>query len=184
MRRLDKFIRYLRVSKVLSEIDESETVIDLGGYDFYLLSKCKGKYHLGILIDPLAEDHEENGLISIKGDLFYAIDKLQLQPNSVDVIFMLSVFEHLGNERNKIISECRKLLKKGGKIILTIPHPMVDYILLLLKFGKLIDGMSLEQHDGYNQSLIHLQLNTNNFIKLKHKKFQLGLNNLYVFEKI
>ena len=59
---------------------------------------------------------------------------------------------------------------------------MVDTILDVLAFLKLIDGMSLEQHYGFEpgdtpgifEGLLELRVD---------RSFQLGLNRLFVFEK-
>ena len=159
--------------------------MDLGGYDYYLLTKCKGKYQSGILVDPLAYNFKDGDIVSVRGDLFHAIDALPLKPDSIDIICMLAVFEHLGEQREKVIGECCGLLKKGGKLILTAPHPWVDHILRYLKFCRIVEGMSLEQHDSCShEALVSSCINSDDFKIVKHKKFQLGLNNLYVFEKI
>lgn len=183
MKLLDKFIRYLRVSKAINEITCEETVLDLGGYDFYLLNRLQKKYRLGILVDPLAPNYTSKHLIGVGGDIFYARENLPIRNNSVDIIFMLSVFEHLAENKGSIIDECYKMLKKDGRIILTVPSPQVDRILSVLKYIKLIDGMSLEQHHGFAISEIHEYFHQSFFRKVKHIPFQFGLNNLLVYEK-
>jgi hypothetical protein len=52
-----------------------------------------------------------------------------------------------------------------------------------LKFLKLIDGMSLEEHHGYEVNQTAKIFPAEYFRLLKRTTFQLGLNNLFVFER-
>ncbi|MEK6910266.1 MAG: class I SAM-dependent methyltransferase [Nanoarchaeota archaeon] len=59
------------------------------------------------------------GLNAKKGD----ITKLPLKENSVDVIFCSEVLEHVPNYK-KALSECSRVLKRKGALILTVPTHM------------------------------------------------------------
>ena len=75
------------------------------------------------------------------------------------------------------------MLSDNGRLIVTIPHPFVDKILDVLMFMKMIDGQAVDEHHGFDpKSLVDI---FSNDLRLTSKTtFQLGLNNLYVFEKI
>ncbi len=45
---------------------------------------------------------------------------LPLKENSFDAVLSFDVFEHIQDDK-KAISECRRVLKKGGKLIFTVP---------------------------------------------------------------
>jgi hypothetical protein len=60
----------------------------------------------------------------------------------------------------------------------------VDWILAVLKFLRLIDGMSLEEHHGYQVKQTTAIFSAKSFRLLRRKRFQLGLNNLFVFERV
>jgi hypothetical protein len=83
-----------------------------------------------------------------------------------------------------LANNCFNYLKPGGRVIITVPSPQVDTILAVLTTLKLIDGMSLEEHYGYDPAqTIHL-FTAPQFKLVCKQRFQLGLNNLFVFEKI
>jgi hypothetical protein len=74
------------------------------------------------------------------------------------------------------------LLPKA-RVIITIPSKKVDYILNVLLFFRLIKGMDLEHHQDFDRSLLKDIFISGGYKLIIEKKFELGLNNLYVFEK-
>jgi hypothetical protein len=68
-----------------------------------------------------------------------------------DVIALLAVLEHVPPEpQRRLALDCARYLKQGDHLVITIPSPVVDHILSLLRFLRLIHGMALEQHYGYD----------------------------------
>lgn len=101
-----------------------------------------------------------------------------------DNITLLAVMEHIPydilTDYPRILSE---YLNKNGRIIITMPSKYVDYILEILVKLKLIHGMDLENHQEFDRNSI-IDIFTNNGFKLiVNKKFEFGLNFLFVFEK-
>ena len=101
-----------------------------------------------------------------------------------DVIFALAVFEHF--DKKSLIKSANvisNMLADNGVLIVTVPHPFVDKILDLLLLFRLIDGQALEEHHGFDpESLVFIL--SKRLQLVKQKRFQLGLNNVFVFKKI
>jgi 2-polyprenyl-3-methyl-5-hydroxy-6-metoxy-1,4-benzoquinol methylase len=101
-----------------------------------------------------------------------------------DAITMLAVLEHIPKESQPILAQhCCRYLRSRGRLIITVPSPQTDYVLSVLRTLRLIHGMSLEQHYGYDVKLTPDLFEPAGFKLLVARKFQLGLNNLFVFEK-
>lgn len=101
-----------------------------------------------------------------------------------EVITMMAVLEHVPEERQPIIARaCAEHLKPGGYLVITTPAPVVDHILDVLKFLRLIDGMSLEEHFGFEPEQTPGIFTPHGLALVRRKSFQLGLNHLFVFQK-
>ena len=67
-----------------------------------------------------------------------------------DVIALLAVFEHVPDEeRAAFVAACRDLLRAGGRVVMTVPAPLVDRIIDALRRFRLVHGMDIEAHHGY-----------------------------------
>jgi hypothetical protein len=65
-----------------------------------------------------------------------------------------------------------------------VPTQAVDrWVDVLVRF-RLADGMSLEQHHGFDPGVLPGEFARHQFSLLVWKRFQLGLNNLFVFERM
>lgn len=179
---LDRFLRDWRIKKCLPYIHNGARVLDIGCFDDTLLSQLTTKnIKNSVGIDPLIEEIvEKEGYSLIPGQFPSAVP----EEMTFDCITMLAVLEHMPkNVQENLSQQCNQLLDKKGRIILTVPSPKVDYILAILKNLRLIKGMSLEEHYGFKIEDVPRIFRPNEFRLLTHEKFQLGLNNLYVFEK-
>jgi len=183
MKFLDRVLRDWRIRKCMPFVRAKDKVLDIGCFDGYLFEKLKVKsIKQSIGLDPLLIERIEKDNYTLIPGVFP--DNLP-NHNGFDSIVMLAVLEHIPREKQKQISiEFYKILENNGRVIITVPSPFVDHILWVLSKLRLIDGMSLDEHYGFKVEEIPQLFDTNKYKLIKHKKFQLGLNNLFVFEKL
>jgi 2-polyprenyl-3-methyl-5-hydroxy-6-metoxy-1,4-benzoquinol methylase len=180
MKFIDRLLQNWRVTKATSNITSDSRVLDIGCFDAVLFEKLGNKLKYGIGIDPIIKATKTARYELRTGTFPQALPN----PEPFDAITMLAVLEHIPEEViPSLATSCFTYLKKGGKMIITVPDPKVDQILLVLRSLKLIHGMTLEEHHGFDVRKTPHFFGQAGFKLLKHQKFQLGLNNLFVFEK-
>ncbi len=88
------------------------TVLDIGGRDRGKFKKPKNKLDKWIFAD-IEPKH--------KPDLVLDVANMQdIETESIDVINSLELFEHV-EQINQGIAECYRVLKRGGKFIISVP---------------------------------------------------------------
>ncbi len=183
MKLTDRILQRWRIARALPFIAPGSQILDIGSADgalFRRLGPWKGERCLGI--DPtLKSDTRVDGVPLIAG--CFPEDMPAVEP--FDVITLLAVLEHFPPaEYDHLRAGCLKFLRPGGRLIITVPSAAVDRVLAVLKFLRLIDGMSLEEHHGYRVEQTTDLFPAKSFRLLSRKGFQLGLNNLFVFERV
>jgi 2-polyprenyl-3-methyl-5-hydroxy-6-metoxy-1,4-benzoquinol methylase len=181
MKTLDRLLQQWRISKVKGYLTSGSRVLDIGCADGTLLRMVPGlREYVGI--DPdLACSSCDGCTTFIKG---YFPDGLA-DASPFDAITMLAVLEHIPAQRQtELARDCAAFLRPGGYLLITVPSPVVDYVLTCLRFLHLIDGMSLEQHYGYDVKQTPHLFNGGAFRLARHARFQLGLNHLFVFQRM
>jgi 2-polyprenyl-3-methyl-5-hydroxy-6-metoxy-1,4-benzoquinol methylase len=181
VKQLDRFIQRWRIHKAAAFIEPGASILDVGCADgalFRLLPRLGDS----VGIDPdLARPETPLPNVRLYPGLFP--DALP-QPRQFDAIVMLAVLEHVPMDRLEALArDCAAHLKPGGRLIITVPAPAVDHILAVLKGLRLIDGMSLEQHHGFEVASTPGLFTPHGFDLVVRKGFQLGLNTLFVFER-
>ena len=173
------------MSKALQHIPAGSRLLDIGCFEGEFFTYAGRRLRGGLGIDPVLTDFSNKTLFEnvtlIKG--FFPKD-IPPETEKFDVIAALAVLEHIPGEMlQDFIAACHIWLNDDGLVILTIPSPFVDNILAVLLKLRLIDGMSLEEHHGFQIEGISNVFNKSSFRLLKYSTFQLGLNNLFVFKK-
>jgi len=177
----DRFIQTLRIRKAAAYIPSGGRILDIGCGDGALFRHMSGRFSEGIGIDPELDTPADFGtyrLISgwFPGDLPVT--------DGFDAITMLAMLEHVPPDiQREMATECSRLLNPSGRLIITVPSKRIDPILDLLKRMRVIDGMSLDQHYGFDPQLTPLLFASNDLSLIKSEAFEMGLNYLFVFEK-
>jgi 2-polyprenyl-3-methyl-5-hydroxy-6-metoxy-1,4-benzoquinol methylase len=182
MKSIDRLLQRWRIAKARRFIKPGARILDIGSADGALFRQLKISGAQGMGIDPaLKSNADADGVPLIAG--FFPKDMPATAP--FDAITMLAVLEHFPPAQYEDLRRgCVEFLKPGGRLIITVPSPAVDCILAMLKFFRLIDGMSLEEHHGFEVGRTPEIFPPENFRLLERSTFQLGLNNLFVFERL
>lgn len=108
------------IYELLSKIKKkSMNILDIGagtGSDIKVLNKF-GKL---TVVDSDKKALELINKSFYKKKLVCDATKIPLKDGSFDLIVAFDVFEHIKND-NEVISECKRLLNKGGFLIFTVP---------------------------------------------------------------
>lgn len=181
MKPLDRFIQKLRIRQALAHVPSGAEVLDIGCDDGALF-RFAGKHISGGLgVDPgLAVQFNGGHYQLVPGKFPQAVP-----PGAqFDVITMLAVLEHLQpEEQQRTMALLADYLKPAGKVILTVPAAAVDRILDLLRTVRVIDGMELDEHHGFDPQQVFNLVPEERLVLEHQRKFELGLNNLFVFRK-
>jgi SAM-dependent methyltransferase len=181
MNRIDRLLQRWRVSQAIRWVPEGARVLDVGCFDDTLF-RCLGeRLAYGVGMDPLLDQAVEGARFRLVPGAFPQ-DRPDGEP--FDVIVMLAVLEHVAGERiEECARACYDLLVPDGLVVATVPAPVVDVILDVSIRLKLLHGMSVEEHQGLKPSTAPEVFARAGFALVRWKRFQLGLNNLFVFRK-
>lgn len=179
MKPLDRLLQRWRIGKALPWVRAGDRLLDIGCFDPELLKRAEGRIASGVGIDPLATPAKHGKLEIVRGE---CPGEPRFADGAFDCVTMLAVLEHIP-QREALARECFRLLAPGGRVVITVPKPAVDRVLAVLLALRLIKGMSLEQHDGYDIERTTPIFEGAGLRLMKRRGFQLGLNCLFVFEK-
>lgn len=183
MTTLDRILQAWRIRVALPYIKSGSRVLDLGSADGELFrrSGCCGPGSMGIDPTLSASLTSPQGFRMISG---YFPDDMPTGCEPFDVIAMLAVLEHFPPAQySKLTDGIERMLRPDGLLLITVPSAAVDEILKWLLRLRLIHGMSLEEHHGYDVDQTPGIFSEERFRLLVHRRFQLGLNNLFVFQR-
>lgn len=181
MKKLDRWLQLWRVSKALRHVPLGASVLDIGCLDGALFTLGASKIRSGVGIDPLVNAEESVSTVLLIRGVFPCDLPQGL---SFSVVTALAVLEHIDHSGLPAFVEgCNRCLDQGGLLILTVPSPYVDLIIQLLKSIRVLDGMSVERHHGFDPRDIPGLFEAPRFNLIHQEKFQIGLNNLFVFRK-
>jgi 2-polyprenyl-3-methyl-5-hydroxy-6-metoxy-1,4-benzoquinol methylase len=181
MKALDLYLQRRRIAQARRYIPRGARVLDVGCGDGTLFTQLAGHVAGGIGVDPTLTDDVETPCFKLLRGRFPDVVP---RGERFDAITMLAVLEHIPEaEHTALVQGCLDLLKDGGRVLITVPHQFVDKILELLMALRLIDGMAVEEHHGFEPENTPKIFGRGDLQLLAHRRFQLGLNNLFAFER-
>jgi SAM-dependent methyltransferase len=182
MKALDRFIQRWRIGQAKRFIPVQSRVIDIGAHEGELFAALGQRLQWGYGVEPLCPAIMVRDRFMVVPGYFPA----QCPPEGKwDAVTMLAVLEHVPtSEQPALAAACHEMLKPGGRVIITVPSKAVDHILAALRFLRLIDGMSLEEHYGFEPADTLRIFTPPQFRLLHRSRFQGGLNHLFVFERM
>lgn len=155
------------IEKHFNKSDYSKlNCLDIGTADGLMLSKLNNifQFNKAIGIDICEELIKTNKDENIKLEIGNA-ENLHFANDSFDVIVACAVIEHVDNP-NKMLSECYRVLKKNGILIITTPNPFHDKI--ATKIGYLKEENHIET---LNLNKLNKMLKSNNFKIVSSQNF-------------
>jgi 2-polyprenyl-3-methyl-5-hydroxy-6-metoxy-1,4-benzoquinol methylase len=178
----DRWLQRWRIAKALPFVGPGARVLDIGCGEGELLRRVAGLADGSIGVDPTLSHTANLGPFRLVRGVFPGDVPQDAGP--FDAITMLAVLEHLPEAGyESLAAGAHRLLKPGGRIIITVPAAAVDRILAVLKALRVIHGMSLEEHHGYDVNTTGRIFAPPRFSLEVRRRFQLGLNNLFVFRR-
>jgi 2-polyprenyl-3-methyl-5-hydroxy-6-metoxy-1,4-benzoquinol methylase len=180
MNAIDRLLQRWRIAKVRPYLPPGAEVLDIGCADGALFRQVAG---LGrcVGIDPDLRGPVRRGQATLLGGTF---PEALEDDRPFDAITLLAVLEHVpAVDQPRLAADVARFLKPGGYLVVTVPAPAVDRLTAWLRRLRIIHGMSLEEHTGFDVDKTEPLFANAGLRLVKHGKFQLGLNNLFVFQK-
>lgn len=178
---LDRCLQQWRIRVAGRELPLGARVLDIGTHDGTLFRLAGAG---GVGIDPeLAAGATFPEVTLVKGS--FPADLPALPDESFDAATALAVVEHVPEGELRAWAEAiARLVVPHGVLVITVPAPTVDTILHVLMRLHLAGGMEAHQHYRFQPSNLDAIFTAPLWQRTKHRTFQLGLNHLYVFERI
>jgi len=176
---LDRLLQQWRIRKVTPFVRAGDRLLDIGCHDRTLINEVLGRIGSATGVDLHVEPQKDEKVRLLRGKFPEDFD---FGKNAFDCISLLAVLEHV-EDPGLLARQCHRVLSPGGRVVLTVPHPLVDRILDILIFLRLVDGMAAEEHHGFDVRRTIPIFEKAGLMLRVQRRFQLGLNQLFVFEK-
>ncbi len=181
MKALDRLLQRWRIAKVGPYLKSGGRVLDSGCSRGELFHQFEGRIAEGVGIDDDLDARVETEHYQLIPGKF---PEGLPEQEPFDVITMLAMLEHVPTKQQPVLAKaCYEHLVPGRYLVITAPEALVDRILDVFMFLQLLDGMALEEHYGFEPRETPRIFTAQGLTLVCAKKFQLGLNNVFVFQR-
>lgn len=149
---VDRFGVYLSKRAVMRHLPRGDSLAapDLGcGYEAALLSSLSSRIQSGVGIDVKISEaiRQSPKLTFVESSIEDALPNLKT--GAFDVIFLLSVLEHL-NDPLSVLTECRRLMRPKAVLMINVPTWLGKQLLEFSAFQLGLRGaLEIEDHKRY-----------------------------------
>lgn len=181
---LEPILRRMRVKKVLPTIQRYPDcrLLDVGcGWDYRLLKTIEPCIGSGVGIDFKVREMESTKIKTVR---MWMAGSLPFESESFDIVTMLAVLEHLSDPLG-MMSETERVLKKEGRLVLTVPSKIAKPVLEFLAYRlHIVSEVEMKDHKQYfNRHDLRELLCQSGMTIEEHRYFQMGMNNYCVAMK-
>jgi cyclopropane fatty-acyl-phospholipid synthase-like methyltransferase len=178
----DRLIQAWRMRRAIRWIPWHAKVLDVGCADGELFRRAGDRVASGVGVDIeppngwVAGDHVERR----HGDF----PDVVCASERFDAVVMLAVIEHVADgELQRWARVAVDALAPGGRVIATVPSPKVDRLVHYGQRLRVLDGMAMHQHHGFDPGQVPAMFTGAGLRLEATRRFQFGLNNLFVLRK-
>jgi SAM-dependent methyltransferase len=179
VRLFDRLLQRWRARVARPWVPAGARVLDVGCHQGEFLASLGDRVGPSVGLDPLARP-VPGSRHRLVADVFHTPSGFA--DGAFDAVVMLATLEHI-RDKEPLARELYRLLTPGGRVIVTVPAPWVDRIVALLCRFRLADGMSLDEHHGFDPRTAPALFAGPGFVLERWRRFQLGANHLMVFRK-
>jgi ubiquinone/menaquinone biosynthesis C-methylase UbiE len=183
---MEPVLRKMRIGRVINEIRAIPdcNLLDIGcGFNHKFLSTVAPYLTQGTGIDFKVPAASFGNIRTIQARLD---ESLPFADHSFNAVTMLAVLEHL-EKPQEMLAEIGRVLQENGKLVLTVPGKWAKPVLEFLAFKVgIVSRAEIADHKKYYdlKELHQLAAAGDRFAIVKHRSFQLGMNNFCVMKKI
>ncbi|HEX2192312.1 MAG TPA: methyltransferase domain-containing protein [Acidimicrobiales bacterium] len=181
MNGLDRYLQKLRIEAALPWVPPGSHVLDVGCADGALFRLGDSRIASGVGIDTTEWDGWVGGRYERRLGEFPGAVRAD---ERFDAVTMLAVVEHVPEaEVTRWADAVPRMLRPGGRLVITAPDPLVDHILHVGIRLRLLDGMEAHAHHGFDPRQLPEIFSGPELELERRRRFELGLNHLFVFSR-
>lgn len=174
-------------NKLIIQENKNGRVLDIGcgSYPIFLMT---AKFNEKFAIDKIQHfaSRVSKRLKLVNRDIENISNNFPFEDNSMDVITMLAVIEHIEYSKlMDILSEAHRILKAGGICIITVPSPWSEFILKMMSYLHIVSRIELQDHKTMLKNCKILEiLRKAKFKNTRSGYFELCMNRWFVAKKL